>query len=392
MSVSNINNTRKQGVKILIILGVVGIVVFFGYGPLFDLVGGGIPGRVLGATFGSIFAILMTMFLLNKQTEIEQESKKSERVFDEKVHLYKTILESAKNMLKDNKLDSKEMLALPFSLIQMQMVGGDEAIKVYTALFEKINDIYEADKNEVVEIQESQAHEVFSLLSRFSVQCRVDLGISDTPIDETIFARAIKVLEQSNDAVKRKGQKVLLDEKVWLKSFESKLSPESIQGLTRALEVIRSSSNYLKINFSIKDGASFYHPDTKKVCQRLDVWGNKNERRLSLYSLVKDFKHGYNIPKIPGFHVECGEKEKIFSSGRHGWGDFCVACPIENIDASGIEIFKALAQRNFELHEPSFNDKRNYISDINKKVKNGDKESIDMVSEILDKEPYNFEL
>ena len=87
MSVSNIDNTRKQGIKILIILGVVGIVVFFGYGPLFDLVGGGIPGRVLGATFGSIFAILMTMFLLNKQTEIEQESKKSERVFDEKVQL-----------------------------------------------------------------------------------------------------------------------------------------------------------------------------------------------------------------------------------------------------------------------------------------------------------------
>ena len=204
MSVSKIDDTRKQGIKILIILGVVGIVVFFGYGPLFDLVGGGIPGRVLGATFGSIFAILMTMFLLNKQTEIEQESKKSERVFDEKVHLYKNILESAKNMLEDNQLDSKEMLALPFTLIQMQMVGGDEAIKLYTTFFEKINDIYEADENEVVKIPESQAQEVFSLLSRFSVQCRVDLGISDTPIDESIFARAISALEQSNDAVKGK--------------------------------------------------------------------------------------------------------------------------------------------------------------------------------------------
>ena len=84
MSVSKVDDTRKQGMKILIILVLVGFVVFFGYGPLFHLVGGGIPGRVLGATFGSIFAILMTMFLLNKQTEIEQESKKSERVFDEK--------------------------------------------------------------------------------------------------------------------------------------------------------------------------------------------------------------------------------------------------------------------------------------------------------------------
>ena len=204
MSMSKVDDTKKQGMKILVILVLVGFVVFFGYGPLFDLVGGGIPGRILGATFGSIFAILMTMFLLNKQTEIEQESKKSERVFDEKVHLYKNILESAKNMLEDNQLDSKEMLALPFTLIQMQMVGGDEAIKLYTTFFEKINDIYEADENEVVKIPESQAQEVFSLLSRFSVQCRVDLGISDTPIDESIFARAITALEQSNDAVKGK--------------------------------------------------------------------------------------------------------------------------------------------------------------------------------------------
>ena len=204
MSASKVDDTRKQGMKILVILVLVGFVVFFGYGPLFDLVGGGIPGRVLGATFGSIFAILMTMFLLNKQTEIEQESKKSERVFDEKVVLYKNILGMSKEMLEDGQLDSKEILALPFTLIRMQMVGGDEAIKIYTSFFEKINDIYEASDDEVVQIPESDKQKVFILLSRFAVQCRVDLGISDTPIDESIFARAISVVEQSDKAVKGK--------------------------------------------------------------------------------------------------------------------------------------------------------------------------------------------
>ncbi len=204
MSMSKVDDTKKQGMKILVILVLVGFVVFFGYGPLFDLVGGGIPGRVLGATFGSIFAILMTMFLLNKQTEIEQESKKSERVFDEKVVLYKNILAMSKEMLEDGQLDTKEILALPFTLIKMQMVGGDEAIKIYTSFFEKINDIYEASDDEVVQIPESEKQQVFSLLSRFAVQCRVDLGISDTPIDESIFARAISVVQQSDKAIKGK--------------------------------------------------------------------------------------------------------------------------------------------------------------------------------------------
>ena len=203
-STSKLSETKKQGMKILIILVLVGFVVFFGYGTLFDLVGGGMAGRVLGATFGSIFAILMTMFLLNKQTEIEQESKKSERVFDEKVLLYKNILDLAKNMLEDGHIDSKEFQGLPFTMIQMQMVGGDEAIRVYTQFFEKLNEIYAADENDDVKIPESQTQEVFSLLSRFSVQCRVDLGISDTPVDESIFARTINAVEHSGNAVKGK--------------------------------------------------------------------------------------------------------------------------------------------------------------------------------------------
>ncbi|MDP7197541.1 MAG: hypothetical protein QF864_15320, partial [SAR202 cluster bacterium] len=149
---TKLDDTRRQGFKILSILFIVGIAVFFGFAPLFELAGSGFAGRIIGATFGSIFAILMTMFLLNKQTEIEQESKKSERVFDEKVVLYKDILRMSKEVVEDGQLDSKEILALPFTLIKMQMVGGDEAIKIYTSFFEKINDIYEASEEEVVQI------------------------------------------------------------------------------------------------------------------------------------------------------------------------------------------------------------------------------------------------
>ena len=201
---TKLEQTRQQGIKILIVLFVVGLSVFLGFRPLFDLVQGGVFGSVVGATFGSIFAILMTMFLLNKQTEIEQESKKSERVFDEKVVLYKDILGKAKDMLEDGQLSTKEILTLPFTMIQMQMVGGDQAIQIYTEFFEKVNEIFEAGDEEEVQIPESDKQQLFSLLSRFSVQCRVDLGISDTPIDESIFARAISVVEQSDKAVKGK--------------------------------------------------------------------------------------------------------------------------------------------------------------------------------------------
>ena len=85
---SALTETRKQGLKTLITIAIIGVSLYLGFTPLFELVGSGVAGRIVGATFGSIFAILMTMYLLNKQTEIEQESKKGERVFDENVGLY----------------------------------------------------------------------------------------------------------------------------------------------------------------------------------------------------------------------------------------------------------------------------------------------------------------
>ena len=84
---TKINKTRKQGWITLIALFIIAFAIYIGFSPLFELIQGGIAGRVLGSSFGAIFVIILTMFLLNKQTEIEQESKKSERVFDEKVKI-----------------------------------------------------------------------------------------------------------------------------------------------------------------------------------------------------------------------------------------------------------------------------------------------------------------
>ena len=202
---TKLDKIRQKGNKTLIVLFVVGAAVFLGFSPLFELVNDdGVAGHVVGATFAAIFAILMTMFLLNKQTEIEQESKKSERVFDEKVILYKDILDRSKDMLEDGQIDSKEILSLPFTLIKMNMLGGDNTIRIYTEFVRTINEIYESDENEVVQITEPQVQQIYSLLGRFSRQCRVNLGISDTRVNERIFAKTISAVAQSSQAVKGK--------------------------------------------------------------------------------------------------------------------------------------------------------------------------------------------
>ena len=85
-----INQTRKKGTQAVALLLIIGISVYIGFTPLFELVNGGVAGAVIGASFGAIFVIILTMYLLNKQTEIEQESKKSERVLKRKLSFTKT--------------------------------------------------------------------------------------------------------------------------------------------------------------------------------------------------------------------------------------------------------------------------------------------------------------
>ena len=104
---NKLQETRKAGYRTLIEIAIIGVSVYLGFTTLFEKISGGVPAQVLGASFGAIFMIVLTMYLLNKQTEIEQESKKSEKVFEEKVELYKSMLSSTKEMLRDGKISSQ---------------------------------------------------------------------------------------------------------------------------------------------------------------------------------------------------------------------------------------------------------------------------------------------
>ena len=85
---SKLDDARKKGVNTLTALAIIAIAVYVGFTPLYEKIGGGVAGAVVGASFGAIFVIILTMYLLNKQTEIEQESKRGEKVFEQKMNIY----------------------------------------------------------------------------------------------------------------------------------------------------------------------------------------------------------------------------------------------------------------------------------------------------------------
>ncbi len=179
---------------------IIGIAVYLGFTPLYEKVQGGVAGAVIGASFGAIFVVILTNYLLTKQTEVEQESKRSERVFEEKVGLYKKILTDTEDMLKDGYLKgSEEMKTIPFLMLRLQMLGNDEAIKSYQNIYHEINNIFSAESdNDEVEVSEESSLKIFNLLGDFCNICRLDLKVSDKKIDTKLFKRISEDIKKSN--------------------------------------------------------------------------------------------------------------------------------------------------------------------------------------------------
>jgi len=198
---SKLNKTRQASQRTLIGIAIVGISVYLGFTPLFKLVNGGVTGAVIGSSFGAIFVIILTMYLLNKQTEIEQENKKSEKVFEEKVELYKSMLATTKEILRDGKLSSQETTELSFAMVEMQMVGADETISAFNSVFDKVNETFQSTDGDPVDLDDEHKMEILKSLSRFAQKCRVDLGINETEVNEEIFNATF---EEISSAVKGK--------------------------------------------------------------------------------------------------------------------------------------------------------------------------------------------
>lgn len=188
---------RERGNRNILILAVIAISIYIGFEPLIELVPEGVARSVVSSSFGAIFVIILTMYLLNKQTEIEQESKRSERVFDEKVKLYQQIMDIMRDMLLDSKISNEEINRLPFPVVKLQMIGGDAVIHAFMSVNNKLNAIYAASDDDEVAISEDDRNSLFKLLLQFAGECRSDLSISEEKLDAGIIDKSVETVAET---------------------------------------------------------------------------------------------------------------------------------------------------------------------------------------------------
>lgn len=161
---------------------------FLAFEPLFEHLGQKASQEFAAAIFGTIFAAVITMVLLNKQTETEVEKSRSEKVFEQKITLYNQVIDTLQGVFEKQvdgaeiKLNRSEITQLEFLLAKMMMIGNDKTINEFKAFYEIVTNNY-SPQTQTLYLDSSDKQIVF----RFADYCREELGLSDKTLEKEIL-------------------------------------------------------------------------------------------------------------------------------------------------------------------------------------------------------------
>lgn len=284
-------NTRNA-----IFVFIIAFSAFFAFEPLFEQLGQKAAQEFAAAIFGTIFAAVITMVLLSKQTETEEEKSRSEKVFEEKLELYHQVIDSLQNIFSkaDNNnqahIKRSEITNLEFLLAKLIMVANEETIHKYRQICQSISNNYTPETG-ILNITSSDKHMVFC----FSDACRQELGLSNRNIEKEIL------------------EDIVLDGELFLNLKQSNNYPKDL------IENMKDIYSYLVFNLSIPlqqiafTGYGFTAFDDENK-QDILIECNINETELILHmpKANNEFKtKHFKLDQQKNMHIKTG-KRNIF--------------------------------------------------------------------------------
>lgn len=161
---------------------------FLAFEPLFEHLGQKASQEFTAAIFGTIFAAVITMVLLNKQTETEEERSRNEKVFEQKINLYNQIIEHLQTLYEkinnSNQVlvERVEITQIEFLLAKMTMIGNKKTIGEFKSLYKSIISSYNPS-TKILTLNSNHKQGIF----RFADYCREELGLSDKNLEKEII-------------------------------------------------------------------------------------------------------------------------------------------------------------------------------------------------------------
>lgn len=163
--------------------------LYFAYDKLIYNIASETAREFINAAIGVIFVVITTMFMLRRQSEVDQKKELNSEIFKKKLEIYEDALNIWKAVgFAEGKVTDTDFSACIETQLRLNMVAPKSVIEVSTTITTKIVSVFTS--LEKLDFDQDEKIELFKLLGDFSDKCRSDL---DLPTSNTDVGASIEM-------------------------------------------------------------------------------------------------------------------------------------------------------------------------------------------------------
>ena len=202
----------NRGAKRLLVRTIIAVsIVYFGSFGILNYIND-YPwlSKVLQSFMGAGAIALITVIIVVYQNQVQTISKKKERIFEQRLALYKSTIDLFWDIVDKKQIDIAELNQFKANNQKMLLIAGKRVYSRFNQLLVMINDEFRSTSKEVIEIghlQSSSGKDFAGLFRGFVRVCREDLDIDDAlidPADDVQFEQFVEIsTEMISDDLKK---------------------------------------------------------------------------------------------------------------------------------------------------------------------------------------------
>ena len=205
----------NKGAKRLLVRTIIAVsIVYFGsFGILTYL--NELPwlNRIIQSFMGAGAIALITVIIVVFQNQVQTISKKKERIFDQRLNLYKATIDLFWDVVDRKQIDISEHNQFKANNQKMLLLAGKKVYVRFNELLIMINTEFKSsgkDKIDIGHLTSLDGEQFASLFKKFVRVCRDDLDIDDAlidPVDDKQFEEFVDLSTKmiSDDLEERKS-------------------------------------------------------------------------------------------------------------------------------------------------------------------------------------------
>ena len=270
--------------------------------------------ETLNAAIGAIFVIITTMYMLIKQTKIEQEKELKTEIFKQQLKLYEQSLETwQKVCFIDSAIDQEQYGLCLQAYLRLGMLAPPDVLTHSNKIFSQIREVH--NDYDLRPMSENEQASIFSELAKFVQYARKDLDLPDSTLPPLTTENFNENIAKASPRVIRNYDKFIFNNK---KLAKGKLVLEIVKfvatsGDTETIEdlketfpdkywkkgVVGKGKNEFVVELESeaeKKGARFFKKDDDKITLKdgsvvvvNNQWGDDNLSYL-LTNLPKEIR------------------------------------------------------------------------------------------------------